>query len=311
MTPPVRRRPARRWAWIGSSLAALLAAWLACGWLAVERVTAPQCSSVAPITALAGRPVTAVSTLTADGIEIGGSFVEASDRRVVIVLAGYGGNRTSNQGLAEFYLACGWSVLLPDLRATGASGGDRIGLGWLERLDVRAWVEFATQRGLREVGLHGQSLGAAAVAYHVAESSTDYAFLVLDGCYDDIRNALRNRLPWVPLAQLTLLPVEWFGAAALGVAADALRPAACLGSVSCPVLFVAGDEDGRVHAVLRRPSRGARGGAGVEVTRGRPRRPIVARPAAPAVPRGHFHVQDPRDQRGTSRLCTTLNSDDP
>jgi len=220
--------------------------WLACGWMTIAVATAPRRATIEPMAVLAGAPVTEVSTTTEDGVEVDGWLVRKSDRRVVIVFAGYGGNRTSNLGLAEFYLSRGWSVLLPDLRATGASGGDRVGFGYLERRDVRAWVEFARSRGLTEIGLHGQSLGAAAIAYSLAEWNGDFAFCVLDSCYDDVRNALHNRLSWVPVPELTLKPVEWFGSAALAASVDKLRPVDCVKSVACPALFIAGDEDTRV-----------------------------------------------------------------
>ncbi|MFN0205326.1 MAG: alpha/beta hydrolase [Planctomycetota bacterium] len=206
----------------------------------------PTGSLIQPVTTLGGKPVEAVSTTTVDGVNVCGWLIRNSNQRVVIVFAGYGGNRSTNLGLAEFYLSRGWSVLLPDLRATGESGGDQVGFGYLERRDVRAWVEFAKNSGLTEIGLHGQSLGAAAIVYSLAESPCDFSFIVLDSCYDDLRNALYHRLSWLPVPSLTLKPVEWFGSAALGTPIDRLRPLDTIKFVSCPVLFVAGDQDSRV-----------------------------------------------------------------
>lgn len=220
--------------------------WLTCGWLTIQWITAPRHTPIGPIPALGTRTVVDVFTTTDDGVTVRGWLVRASDSRIVIVFAGYGGNRTSNLGLAEFYLSRGLSVLLPDLRATGESGGDQIGFGWLEREDVSAWVRFAKSRGFTDIALHGQSMGAAAITYSLEASSADYSFLVLDSCYDDIHGALYNRLSWIPIPQLTLKPIEWFGSSVIGASTGQLRPVDYIKAVACPILFIAGDQDPRV-----------------------------------------------------------------
>lgn len=239
-----RRRRLRR---LGAGLPLAFGLWLLAGWVVAEVVTAPKKGPIESRDVLAGATVSDVSAVTEDGIEVHGWLAQSSERDVVLLFPGHGGNRRSLLGVAEHYLARNWSVLLPDLRATGTSGGDQIGLGYQERLDVRAWMDLARDSGFVNIGLHGQSLGAAAITYSLVESDGDpAAFLVLDSCYDDIRNALANRLPWLPLPSLLLKPVEWFATAKINAATETLRPLACVESIRSPVLFVAGDSDSKV-----------------------------------------------------------------
>jgi hypothetical protein len=149
------RDSVRGWARLGrvllGGLPLSVALWLFAGWLAVEYVTSSRRSQIAPLASLGGVPLVDVSTTTEDGIAVPGWLVRAAERRVVIVLSGHGGNRASNLGPAELYVSRGWSVLLPDLRASSESGGQRSGLGLLERSDVRAWIELARRSGFTEM----------------------------------------------------------------------------------------------------------------------------------------------------------------
>src|SRR6202795_3239737 len=65
-----------------------------------------------------------------------------SNGDAVILLHGLGDNRMGMTGYAQLLLAHGFSVLLPDARAHGASGGDLATYGLLERDDIRQWFGF-------------------------------------------------------------------------------------------------------------------------------------------------------------------------
>ena len=221
----------------------MIAAWLFAGWLTVEVATAAHPARIDARTSFVGVPVEEVETETEDQLAVRGWLVRGSEQRIVILFAGHGGNRTSMLGQAEFYLEQDWAVLLPDLRATGESGGEHSGLGYAERLDVAAWMRFVRERGFEEIGLHGQSLGAAAIAYAIGDGLRDYTFLVLDSMYDDVRHALHNRLAWIPFPALALKSAEWFASRRLGVSLDELRPIDCMPSIDATTLFISGKDD--------------------------------------------------------------------
>src|SRR5882762_3568136 len=59
----------------------------------------------------------------------------------VLLFHGVADNRIGVVGLSEFLLRAGYSVVMMDIRAHGASGGPIATYGWLERSDTRAIVD--------------------------------------------------------------------------------------------------------------------------------------------------------------------------
>lgn len=81
---------------------------------------------------------------------------------VVILLHGLGDNRLGTVGYARLFLGHGYSVLMPDARAHGTSGGSIATYGLVERSDIRAWYEWIERTRHPEcVFALGESMGAA------------------------------------------------------------------------------------------------------------------------------------------------------
>jgi predicted alpha/beta-fold hydrolase len=80
----------------------------------------------------------------------------------VLLLHGLGDNRIGMLGYAQFLLAHGLTVLLPDARAHGLSGGPLATYGLLERNDIHEWFDFLqAQDHPRCIFALGESMGAA------------------------------------------------------------------------------------------------------------------------------------------------------
>ena len=80
----------------------------------------------------------------------------------MLALHGLGDNRLGMEGFAGIALEHGFTVLLPDARGHGESGGELATYGLLERNDIHQWVDYleaATQP--RCVYGMGESMGAA------------------------------------------------------------------------------------------------------------------------------------------------------
>lgn len=107
-----------------------------------------------------------VAISAADGALLRGWFArpDAGNGDVVVLLHGVADNREGMAGFAEFLLSHGYSVLLPDARAQGESGGDLATYGVLEADDVHRWVDwlYGSQHPDCVFGM-GESLGAALV----------------------------------------------------------------------------------------------------------------------------------------------------
>jgi uncharacterized protein len=221
---------------------ALLAAWLGAGWISAWLICSPRRCDVPEIETLAGHAVREVRIDTSDGLTLVADFVERRPDRCVILLHGIRANRTQCRGRGAIYAGRGDSVLMPDFRAHGQSGGDTISLGWHERLDLEACCAWLRTRGFERIAVHGISLGAATILYSL-DGHPEYDFAVLESPYDTIENALDNRMPRVPWPRFVLWPMGFFVERRLGVEASELRPIDRVGTLGVPVLLLAGAED--------------------------------------------------------------------
>ncbi len=103
----------------------------------------------------------------ADPVELSAVFAspdpETSARPTVLFLHGKGGNSAEWRPEAMRALACGYNVLLPDLRGHGESGGAFFTYGFLETDDLENAISRASESfGIdpRRLGVHGCSAGA-------------------------------------------------------------------------------------------------------------------------------------------------------
>jgi len=223
----------------------VLTTWTAVGAGTAYLATRPAPGHVPAREMIGGRAVLELSVSAADGVHSFAWFVDAGGDRCAVLLSGIHGDRRASLPRADFWLSRGWSVLLPDLRGTGESDAQPISFGWNERLDVEAWVEYLRERGLKKIALHGQSLGAAAAVYAAADGA-QVELLVLDACYDNLRNALSRRLPWIPLPRVLFFPVRVFTQLRLGVSPELMQPVKCLARIRAPVFLASGSDDQKV-----------------------------------------------------------------
>ena len=87
----------------------------------------------------------------------------------VILLHGVGDTRAGVLGHAAYLLRAGYTVLTPDSRGHGASGGECISYGVKEADDVHRWADWlcANRPVLRLYGM-GESMGAAIILQSLA-----------------------------------------------------------------------------------------------------------------------------------------------
>jgi pimeloyl-ACP methyl ester carboxylesterase len=201
-------------------------------------------------------PFEDVGFRAADGVELSGWWVPASEARGTVVLV-HGLNRSRIEMVKKtpFLHAQGWNALLFDLRHHGASGGDRSSFGHHEKQDVHAAVDFARARSEAPVVLWGVSLGGAAATLAAAEDPK-VAALVCDSSYRSLRDTIAHHVTlartwrwWmrmVPSWPVTSEVVYWIGRRgrfdpdAVDVRAAAARVA------GRPALFVCNSGDRRM-----------------------------------------------------------------
>ena len=134
--------------------------------------------------AMSDRPRLERLGLTAqDGTQLSAELWRAGGNRYVILLHGYASDSSEMYEYAENYIAEGYNVLLPDLRAHGESGGAYTGMGWIDRLDLLQWIDRILQeRPDAEIVLHGVSMGAAALLMCTGETLPDNVLAAVSDC---------------------------------------------------------------------------------------------------------------------------------
>lgn len=189
-----------------------------------------------------GKEIEYVSIQTTDDVEVKASFIQGvSTEKCVIILSGIKANRISCYQRAKLYLKKGYSVLLPDLRGTGETKGEKISFGWNEKNDVIASVNFLKSRNFTKISAHGSSLGAATIVYTLP--SIQYDFIVLESCYDNINHAFYNRLEKLNLPIEFYYPIEKITGWRIGEPLKELNPVEIIKKGNCPVLYLAGDKE--------------------------------------------------------------------
>lgn len=136
----------------------------------------------------------------------------------VILFHGLGDNRLGMTGYAQLLLSHGYTVLMPDARAHGESGGDLATFGIIERDDIRRWFEWLEQSTLPTcIYAIGESMGAAQLLESLAVEP-HFCAVVAESSFSNFREIAYDRMgqrfgtgPWVgrtvlrPVVEIALL----------------------------------------------------------------------------------------------------------
>lgn len=142
-----------------------------------------------------GLEYTDVEFTSRDGVRLRGWLFDAPDapvdgsRPAVIVCHGYSGDKSPHINLAFWFQAAGIPLLLFDFRNHGASDCGPTSIGYYERFDVLAAVDWLAARGHKRIGLYGFSMGAA-IALAAASLSPRIACVVSDSGFAHLRPVL-------------------------------------------------------------------------------------------------------------------------
>lgn len=165
----------------------------------------------------------------------------------VITVHGYMSRGSEMETYAKGFYEMGYNILAPDLRGHGKSEGDYIGMGWDDRKDILAWIDYILNENKdAKIILHGVSMGAATVMMASGESLPKNVKAVIEDCgyssvVDEFTDKLNNvfHLPSVPIIQVSDLVTKvrsgyWFSDAS---AVEQVKKS------ETPILFIHGDKD--------------------------------------------------------------------
>lgn len=203
----------------------------------------------------AGSGVTAedVQVTAPDGVRLSGwLFTPAHPGGdAAIVLHGVADTRTGVLGQARFLLAAGYTVLTPDSRGHGASGGEVATYGVREAADIHAWADLLCARsGVSRLYGLGQSMGGAILIESLAGEprfralAADCPFATFEEIAFDrlAQNGSPSRLLSRPLIELGLAYVR----ARYGVDLRLASPLDALRRSHTPVLLIHGMADDNI-----------------------------------------------------------------
>lgn len=174
-------------------------------------------------------------------------FARADSHRWAIVCHGYGGYSRQMSGYAMAFYDMGCSVLVPDARAHGESGGEYIGMGWPERKDLLGWIgQIVDADPQAEILLFGISMGGATVMMTAGEELPDQVKCIVEDCgytsvWDEFSVQLENMfsLPEFPL----LYTADLVCRLRAGYGFKEASAVKQLEKARVPMLFIHGEED--------------------------------------------------------------------
>lgn len=187
-----------------------------------------------------------------DGAKLAAWFVPASKSagRCVIVLHGIGDSRRGSAGYLSLFRDAGYSVLLPDSRGHGSSGGDLVTYGLLEKYDVLAWTSWMRDQGCNAIYGLGESLGGA-ILIQSASLQPVFRAIVAECAYSDLRSIARYRvmqMTGVPESIANPLVVQsavLYARVRYGLDLSTVSPLESIRKTTTPVFLIHGLADGR------------------------------------------------------------------
>jgi uncharacterized protein len=129
-----------------------------------------------------------------DGVTLRGWYISAENSvKTIIVCSGANGSLDADVHVAPWLHEAGYNVLLFNWRAHGDSDGEVVTLGFNERYDLIAAVQFAKSKGAERVGVLGFSMGGS-VAIATAAVYEDINAIVADSPFVFVLSAIAGGL---------------------------------------------------------------------------------------------------------------------
>jgi uncharacterized protein len=207
-----------------------------------------------PTLAAVGHQATTINTvsLTArDGAKLDGWFIDAKrpPKSCVMVLHGIADSRVGSAGFAPMFLDAGYSVLIPDSRAHGTSGGDIVTYGLLEKYDVIDWIAWLRGAGCTSIYGLGESLGAASLI-QACSLAPVFRAAVAESSYSDLRSIAEYRVSEFSRLASRFLVSSGMIVARLryGLDLEQASPRDAISRAQTPILLIHGLEDKQTPA---------------------------------------------------------------
>lgn len=189
-----------------------------------------------------------ITTTSTDGLKLSALMYKqpTPTNKWVILVHGYKETNQSMKDAAVVFINHGYNVLLPDNRGCGKSEGQWLGMGWLDKEDIKCWInEVAKLTPDPSIIMYGRSMGGATTMM-LSGDNPQYVDLYIEECgytsaYDIFSSELNKRfnLPPFPLMDIGNIIAQFKAGYNFKEASSVNQVKKC----NKPMLFIHGTED--------------------------------------------------------------------
>lgn len=180
---------------------------------------------------------------------VGHYYTQAAEtHNWAILIHGYRNKSSAMEKIASVYSnEFHFNVLLPDLRACGESEGDYIGMGYLDKDDIKLWIDEIIKKDPQaNIVVSGVSMGGATTLMLSGEELPDNVKVLIEDCgYTSVWDIFAHELDF--LYHLPTFPVLNSASLLSELKAGySFKEASCVDAVSkstLPMLFIHGEND--------------------------------------------------------------------
>ena len=135
-------------------------------------------------------------TSASDNYKLDANYIPAGkSKKTAILLHGYMNNKNTMSAYANLFHKLGYNVLMPDARAHGQSQGKYIGYGWIEKADVKKWVNKVVKCNGQnsKIVIFGVSMGGATTMMTSGEKLPKQVKALVEDCgYTDVKSEIEH-----------------------------------------------------------------------------------------------------------------------
>ncbi|AUJ48878.1 alpha/beta hydrolase [Brachyspira hyodysenteriae] len=188
-----------------------------------------------------------VYTTSSDNLKLHAHLINNNSNVYVIIVHPYEARGSYMKYFIEKFYNIGFNILAIDLRTHGESEGKIYSLGYLERLDVLAWIKYINDNyNNSQIILYGISMGANAVMMCCNEDNTNNVKAIIeDAGFTNAYEQLKRRLDmaykfsFLPIVEATSLMAK----IRLGFSFKYIDVKKRVAMSKIPILFIHGDKD--------------------------------------------------------------------
>ncbi len=192
-----------------------------------------------------------VTLKTKDNITLKGWFIPSNySNSAIIVAHGYPFDKGNVLGFAPF-LHKHYNLLFFDFRYLGESEGKFTSVGFHEKKDMQAAVQYLKEKDIENIGAIGFSLGASAI---IMDNNKDIKAIVADSPYAELDLMVNDMYrPFFFLKYPFIWTTKLFAKLLYNIDINSVSPKNAIKYAQAPILLIHGEKDSQIsvkHSIL-------------------------------------------------------------